>query len=140
MVSWTLFVFRDAEDAVYSKNNYNYDGYNLRVEFPRGGRGRDGGGGGRDGGRSGGYGGGRDGGLDGGYGGRGGGGYGGRGGGGYGGGGRGGYDGGGRGRGGYGGDGGDRQRGASRRSEYRVLVSGKCHSQRYTKMFYLKHH
>ncbi|KAL3856510.1 hypothetical protein ACJMK2_011260 [Sinanodonta woodiana] len=28
---------RDAEDAVAKKNGYNYDGYSLRVEFPRGG-------------------------------------------------------------------------------------------------------
>ncbi|XP_014664959.1 PREDICTED: serine/arginine-rich splicing factor 1B-like [Priapulus caudatus] len=27
---------RDAEDAVYERDGYNYDGYRLRVEFPRG--------------------------------------------------------------------------------------------------------
>ncbi|XP_060065022.1 serine/arginine-rich splicing factor 1B-like [Ylistrum balloti] len=27
---------RDAEDAVHCRNGYGYDGYNLRVEFPRG--------------------------------------------------------------------------------------------------------
>ncbi len=41
---------RDAEDAVHARDGYDYDGYKLRVEFPRGGGGsfRDGpGGGGR---------------------------------------------------------------------------------------------
>lgn len=39
---------RDAEDAVHARDGYNYDGYHLRVEFPRGtgpgrrGRGRGG--------------------------------------------------------------------------------------------------
>ncbi|XP_065333577.1 serine/arginine-rich splicing factor 1A [Cloeon dipterum] len=52
---------RDAEDAVHARDGYDYDGYRLRVEFPRGGgpgsfRGRGGGGGG-----GGGSGGGRDG-------------------------------------------------------------------------------
>ncbi len=28
--------FRDAEDAVHARDGYNYDGYTLRVEFPRG--------------------------------------------------------------------------------------------------------
>ncbi|TSQ46645.1 Fructose-bisphosphate aldolase C-A [Bagarius yarrelli] len=37
---------RDAEDAVYARDGYDYDGYRLRVEFPRSGRG---GGGGRGG-------------------------------------------------------------------------------------------
>jgi splicing factor, arginine/serine-rich 1 len=41
---------RDAEDAVHARDGYDYDGYRLRVEFPRGGgpgsfRGRGGGGG-----------------------------------------------------------------------------------------------
>ena len=27
---------RDAEDAVHARDGYNYDGYTLRVEFPRG--------------------------------------------------------------------------------------------------------
>ena len=31
---WPLF--RDAEDAVHSRDGYDYDGYKLRVEFPRG--------------------------------------------------------------------------------------------------------
>ncbi len=31
--------FRDAEDAVYARDGYDYDGYRLRVEFPRSGRG-----------------------------------------------------------------------------------------------------
>lgn len=49
---------RDAEDAVRQRDGYNYDGYTLRVEFPRGsgmsrGRGRGGGGGGGGGGRGG---------------------------------------------------------------------------------------
>jgi len=40
---------RDADDAVYARDGYDYDGYKLRVEFPRGGGGsfrgsRDGGG------------------------------------------------------------------------------------------------
>ncbi|XP_066518590.1 serine/arginine-rich splicing factor 1A isoform X2 [Hoplias malabaricus] len=30
---------RDAEDAVYARDGYDYDGYRLRVEFPRSGRG-----------------------------------------------------------------------------------------------------
>lgn len=28
--------FRDAEDAVKARDGYDYDGYRLRVEFPRG--------------------------------------------------------------------------------------------------------
>lgn len=28
---------RDAEDAVKARDGYDYDGYRLRVEFPRGG-------------------------------------------------------------------------------------------------------
>ncbi|CAB3374037.1 Hypothetical predicted protein [Cloeon dipterum] len=50
-----LFCFsRDAEDAVHARDGYDYDGYRLRVEFPRGGgpgsfRGRGGGGGGSGG-------------------------------------------------------------------------------------------
>lgn len=43
---------RDAEDAVRQRDGYNYDGYTLRVEFPRGSgmaRGRGRGGGGRGG-------------------------------------------------------------------------------------------
>ena len=32
-----MFVFRDAEDAVRSRDGYDYDGYRLRVEFPKGG-------------------------------------------------------------------------------------------------------
>lgn len=57
---------RDADDAVKARDGYDYDGYRLRVEFPRGGgpgsyrgnRSGGGGGGGRDGGREGGRGGG----------------------------------------------------------------------------------
>ncbi|XP_071946332.1 serine/arginine-rich splicing factor 1B-like [Antedon mediterranea] len=45
---------RDAEDAVNARNRYDYDGYRLRVEYPRASRGGGGGGGG-----GGGYGGGR---------------------------------------------------------------------------------
>jgi len=50
---------RDADDAVYARDGYDYDGYKLRVEFPRGGGGsfrgsRDGGRGSRDGGGRGG--------------------------------------------------------------------------------------
>ncbi|XP_061902587.1 serine/arginine-rich splicing factor 1B [Entelurus aequoreus] len=30
---------RDADDAVYGRDGYDYDGYRLRVEFPRSGRG-----------------------------------------------------------------------------------------------------
>lgn len=41
--------FRDADDAVRARDGYDYDGYRLRVEFPRGG-----GGGGARGGRGGG--------------------------------------------------------------------------------------
>ncbi|BET00172.1 unnamed protein product [Nesidiocoris tenuis] len=53
---------RDAEDAVHARDGYDYDGYKLRVEFPRGGGpsfgrfrgGGSGGGGGGSGGGSGG--------------------------------------------------------------------------------------
>lgn len=31
------FIPRDAEDAVKARDGYDYDGYRLRVEFPRGG-------------------------------------------------------------------------------------------------------
>uniref|UniRef100_A0AAZ3RMD8 RRM domain-containing protein n=1 Tax=Oncorhynchus tshawytscha TaxID=74940 RepID=A0AAZ3RMD8_ONCTS len=47
---------RDADDAVHGRDGYDYDGYRLRVEFPRSGRG--GGRGGMGGGRGGGDGGG----------------------------------------------------------------------------------
>lgn len=40
----SVSLFRDAEDAVYGRNGYDYDGYRLRVEFPRSGGGRGGGG------------------------------------------------------------------------------------------------
>lgn len=30
-------LLRDAEDAVHARDGYDYDGYRLRVEFPRGG-------------------------------------------------------------------------------------------------------
>ena len=33
------FMTRDAEDAVYARDGYDYDGYRLRVEFPKGGGG-----------------------------------------------------------------------------------------------------
>ncbi|OWF39773.1 serine/arginine-rich splicing factor 1-like [Mizuhopecten yessoensis] len=74
---------RDAEDAVRKRDGYNYDGYTLRVEFPRGARGPPsfGGGGGGDRGSFGG-------------------------------------------RGGGGGGGGGGRGPPSRRSEFRVLVSG----------------
>ena len=39
---------RDADEAIHRRNGYDFDGCRLRVEFSRGGRGRDGG---RDGGR-----------------------------------------------------------------------------------------
>lgn len=43
---WLLYnFFRDAEDAVHARDGYDYDGYRLRVEFPRGSQN---GGGGRD--------------------------------------------------------------------------------------------
>lgn len=29
-------MYRDAEDAVHARDGYDYDGYRLRVEFPRG--------------------------------------------------------------------------------------------------------
>ncbi|XP_070572281.1 serine/arginine-rich splicing factor 1B-like [Ptychodera flava] len=45
---------RDAEDAVRGRDGYDYDGYKLRVEFPRGGRGGYSRGGGRGGGGRGG--------------------------------------------------------------------------------------
>ena len=38
-------MIRDAEDAVHARDGYDYDGYRLRVEFPRGSQN---GGGGRD--------------------------------------------------------------------------------------------
>lgn len=31
-----MFYIRDAEDAVHARDGYDYDGYRLRVEFPRG--------------------------------------------------------------------------------------------------------
>ena len=34
-----IIAHRDAEDAVHARDSYNYDGYTLRVEFPRGGQG-----------------------------------------------------------------------------------------------------
>ena len=37
MCNSVLSVFSDAEDAVHARDGYNYDGYTLRVEFPRGG-------------------------------------------------------------------------------------------------------
>ena len=37
---YQVFLFpRDAEDAVYARDGYDYDGYRLRVEFPKGGGG-----------------------------------------------------------------------------------------------------
>lgn len=33
----SYFFLRDAEDAVKARDGYDYDGYRLRVEFPRGG-------------------------------------------------------------------------------------------------------
>lgn len=74
----------DASDAVYARDGYNYDGYTLRVEFPRG-NGPSGRGGGRFGGS---------------------------------------FGGGGDGRMGMGGGPGGRGGPPSRRSEFRVLVSG----------------
>ena len=49
---WFAHVFRDADDAIYERDGYNYDGYTLRVERPRGLGGSRGGGGGRGGGGS----------------------------------------------------------------------------------------
>ena len=34
---FNCLLFRDAEDAVRSRDGYDYDGYRLRVEFPKGG-------------------------------------------------------------------------------------------------------
>lgn len=34
-----IVLCRDSGDAVYERDGYDYDGYRLRVEFPRGGRG-----------------------------------------------------------------------------------------------------
>lgn len=37
---WAFFIYRycsDADDAVKARDGYDYDGYRLRVEFPRGG-------------------------------------------------------------------------------------------------------
>eukprot|EP00850_Spirogloea_muscicola_P001489 SM000005S17286 [mRNA] locus=s5:1277834:1281504:+ [translate_table: standard] len=89
---------RDAEDAIRGRDGYNFDGYRLRVELAHGGMPR-----GPPGGSYGG-------------------GYGGRGG--YDGGGGSGGGGGGGGSGGGGGYGGGRGGGVSRRSEYRVIVTG----------------
>lgn len=36
LINLFLFNYRDAKDAVYSRDGYDYDGYKLRVEFPRG--------------------------------------------------------------------------------------------------------
>lgn len=35
LMNWNIFI-RDAEDAVHARDGYDYDGYRLRVEFPRG--------------------------------------------------------------------------------------------------------
>lgn len=51
-----FFRNRDSEDAVYGRDGYDYDGYRLRVEFPRSGRGGGAGGGGGGGGAGGGMG------------------------------------------------------------------------------------
>ena len=52
MSSCLHFVCRDAKDAVHSRDGYDYDGYKLRVEFPKGReRSERGGGGGGGGGR-----------------------------------------------------------------------------------------
>lgn len=37
MYSYIYTLCRDAEDAVHARDGYDYDGYRLRVEFPRGG-------------------------------------------------------------------------------------------------------
>lgn len=34
---FTRLSCRDADDAVHARDGYDYDGYRLRVEFPRGG-------------------------------------------------------------------------------------------------------
>lgn len=34
---FSVFVRSDADDAVHARDGYDYDGYRLRVEFPRGG-------------------------------------------------------------------------------------------------------
>ena len=39
LIQFVLCRFRDADDAVYARDGYDYDGYKLRVEFPRGGGG-----------------------------------------------------------------------------------------------------
>ena len=36
VITVLCFLYRDAEDAVHSRDGYDYDGYHLRVEFPRG--------------------------------------------------------------------------------------------------------
>ena len=41
----TFVLYRDAEDAVHARDGYDYDGYRLRVEFPRGSQNSGGGGG-----------------------------------------------------------------------------------------------
>lgn len=46
MINWYVLFFRDAEDAVHARDGYDYDGYRLRVEFPRGNGPHRGGGGG----------------------------------------------------------------------------------------------
>lgn len=45
-----LLSYRDAEDAVRGKDGYEFEGFRIRVEFPRGGRGGGSGGGGGGGG------------------------------------------------------------------------------------------
>lgn len=42
-----MFLLRDADDAVRERDGYDYDGYNLKVQFPRGSNKNRGGGGGR---------------------------------------------------------------------------------------------
>lgn len=36
LLIYKYFFIRDAEDAVHARDGYDYDGYRLRVEFPRG--------------------------------------------------------------------------------------------------------
>lgn len=44
-INLVFVLSRDAEDAVHARDGYDYDGYRLRVEFPRGSQNSGGGGG-----------------------------------------------------------------------------------------------
>lgn len=38
MFMYIFSFFRDADDAIYSRDGYSFDGYKLKVELSKGGR------------------------------------------------------------------------------------------------------